>query len=1356
MKIKISMVKSLAAFALIGSLSLPHAQGACVTATAGGSWQNSSMTAQTGTFTATFDATPSASPTNSTIGLSNGAQTAYANFACLARFNPSGDIDARNGGAYAAASTIPYSAGVSYHFQLVVNVAAQTYSIYVTPAGGSQQTVGLNYAFRISATTLNYWGVFVDATGSGTNAVCNFSTGGTATTYTITASAGTGGSISPSGSVSVNSGASQSFTISPNSGYSVSSVTVDGTSVGAVTSYTFSNVTANHTISAAFKANTVTYTITASAGANGTIAPAGSVTVSAGASQSFTIAANSGYSVSSVLVDGASVGAVTSYTFSNVQANHTISATFASSGGGGGGSLTGSSGNGFHSLAMSSAQTGTFTATFDATPSASPENAVVGLSKGAATAYTGLSCIARFNPSGQIDAYNGTAYAAASSINYSANVSYHFRLVVNVSANTYSVYVTPAGGSELTVGLNYAFRVAQTSLDTWVLDVDSTPASCSLTASNLSSTSGGGTTTYTITASAGSNGSISPSGSVTVNSGASQSFTITPNSGYNVSSVTVDGSSQGAITSYTFSNVTANHSISATFQQQTVTQYTITASAGTGGSISPSGSAKVNQGASQSFTITPSSGYTVSSVTVDGVNVGTMTSYTFINVQANHTISAAFQQQVVEGPYGGSPAAIPGTVQAENYDTGGQGVAYNVSSINGTDNGYRSDGVDLEASSDTGGGVDLGWTSGGQWFKYTVNVATAGTYTVSFRVASPGAVTDAFHLSNSSGTNLSGSVAVPATGGYQTWATVTASVTLPAGQQILTLNEDNVNWNINYLAFATGSGGGGPPNFGPNVLIFDPSMSSSSIQSQINNIYNQQQSASSGQFDSSRYALLFKPGTYSNTVNVGYYTQVLGLGQLPDDVTISGGVTSNAALSGNNATCNFWEGAENMAVIPSGGTDQWAVSQACPMRRVHIKGSLVLAQNGGWASGGFLSDSLIDNQVNSSSQQQWISRNCQWGSWANSSWNQVFVGDTNTPAANFPAYTVVGKTPVVREKPFLTIDGSGNYSVFVPAFRSNSQGTSWSGGSEAGQSIPISQFYIAHAGTDTAASINAALNQGLNLLLTPGIYSLNGTIQVNRANTVVLGLGLATLLAQNGVTAMTVADVDGVIIAGILFDAGPTNSPFLLQVGPVGSSASHSSNPTSLQDLFFRIGGAAVGKVSVSLQINSNNVIGDDFWIWRADHGSGVGWTSNIATNGLVVNGANVTIYGLAVEHHQQYQTLWNGNGGSVYFYQSEAPYDPPNQSSWTVGGENGYASYKVANTVTSHQAYGIGVYCYFDVNPAVKLNNAIEVPTSGLNGGMMHDMVTVSLGGVGEITHVIDGYGGASNSSNNVTDLTQ
>jgi endoglucanase len=303
------------------------------------------------------------------------------------------------------------------------------------------------------------------------------------TSFTITASAGTNGSITPSGAVSVTQGANQTFTIHPNSGYVVSAVTVDGSSVGAVTSYTFSNVQAAHTISASF-APAATFTITASAGANGSISPSGSVVVTQGATQSFTFTPNSGYAVSDVLVDGSSVGAVSMYGFVNVQANHTISVSFAVSN-----STTITVATGFYNQSIAT-QTGQFTATFDASPSISPINACVALSQGTVTAFTGMATIARFNPTGDIDARNGGAYAAAATIPYSANTTYHFRMVINVSTHTYSIYVTPAGGSELTVGTNYAFRTEQagvTQLDHWNADVSASPGG-SMTVSNVTIT----------------------------------------------------------------------------------------------------------------------------------------------------------------------------------------------------------------------------------------------------------------------------------------------------------------------------------------------------------------------------------------------------------------------------------------------------------------------------------------------------------------------------------------------------------------------------------------------------------------------------------------------------------------------------------------------------------------------------------------------------------------------------------------------------------------------------------------------------------------------------------------------------
>ncbi|XVV33123.1 RICIN domain-containing protein [Streptomyces sp. CA-100214] len=542
----------------------------------------------------------------------------------------------------------------------------------------------------------------------------------------------------------------------------------------------------------------------------------------------------------------------------------------------------------------------------------------------------------------------------------------------------------------------------------------------------------------------------------------------------------------------------------------------------------------------------------------------------------------------------------------------------------------------------------------------------------------------------------------------------------------------------------------GDVDLGPNVVVFDPSMPSSTIQSRLDTIFEQQET---NQFGSQRYAVMFKPGTYSNDVNVGFYTQVLGLGQSPDSVTINGGVHVEADwFPPQNATQNFWRGAENLSVNPPGGTDRWAVSQASGYRRMHVRGNMELS-DGGWSSGGFMADTKIDGQVRSGTQQQWLTRNSQLGSWTGSNWNMVFVGSQGVPGNTFPnpPYTTVGQTPTVREKPFLYVDAAGAYRVFVPALRTNSTATTWANGNAAGSSLGIDQFYVVKPGA-TAAQINAALAEGKNLLVTPGVHHLDQTLRVTRPDTVVLGLGLATFVPDNGVTAMTVADVDGVKIAGVLFDAGTTNSRTLVEVGPAGSAADHSANPTSLHDVYFRVGGAAVGKATTSLVVNSDDVIGDHMWIWRGDHGNGIGWNTNTADTGLVVNGDDVTMYGLFVEHYQKHQTVWNGNGGRTYFYQNEMPYDPPNQAAWMNGSTQGYAAYKVADSVTSHQAYGLGSYCFFNVNPQVTAEHAFEVPNNP--NVRFRNMVTVSLGGTGTIRHVINDRGGPSNSSTNVANL--
>lgn len=363
----------------------------------------------------------------------------------------------------------------------------------------------------------------------------------------------------------------------------------------------------------------------------------------------------------------------------------------------------------------------------------------------------------------------------------------------------------------------------------------------------------------------------------------------------------------------------------------------------------------------------------------------------------------------------------------------------------------------------------------------------------------------------------------------------------------------------------------------------------------------------------------------------------------------------------------------------------------------------------------------------------------------------VFVGDSSPPSQDgFPlhAYTTIGRTPICREKPYLYITSQDHYHVFLPALQRETQGPSWGDWrSTPGKSIPIEEFYIARPSTASAAAINSALSSGKHVLFTPGIYKLDQALRVTRADTIILGLGQPSLIPITGQPAICVADVDGVTVASLIIEAGERKSSSLVEVGPPGSgsgssSTSHAANPTFLFDLTVRSGGATPGTNEAGITINSNDVVGDQLWLWRADHGQGASWDGNRTENGIVVNGADVTIYGLFNEHHQQYQTLWRGERGRVYFYQSELPYDPPHQGAWMDGAaKNGYASYKVADGVRRHEAWGLGVYAYFRDSPT-KLENAVEVPE--VEGVKLHHLTTVWLNGTegSEITHVVNGVG--------------
>jgi len=571
------------------------------------------------------------------------------------------------------------------------------------------------------------------------------------------------------------------------------------------------------------------------------------------------------------------------------------------------------------------------------------------------------------------------------------------------------------------------------------------------------------------------------------------------------------------------------------------------------------------------------------------------------------------------------------------------------------------------------------------------------------------------------------------------------------------------------------------PNFGPNVIIFNPRMSIDQIQATVDKIAAKQVPS---EFGSGRYALLFEPGTYGTSAaplnfQAGYYTTVAGLGRNPGDAVINGSIdVYNQCYQGTycSALVNFWRSLSNLTINVSNASfachsgEFWAVSQGSPIRRVRVNGFTTLmdyCSPPSYGSGGFIADSVFTGStILSGSQQQWITRNSNIRSWTNGVWNQVFSGVVGAPSQCFSTkeicggpYTAIEKSPVTREEPYLFVDSGGNFSVFVPAVERDSSGASWINGPTPGTAIPIRKFFIAQP-DDSVEEINAALQSGKNLILTPGIYKLSAPIVVQRADTVVLGLGFPTLVPQNGNASMKLLRSKGVLVSGIIFDAGPKNSSVLLEAGtrePRTADADSASDPSAIQDVFFRIGGASAGSAADSLVVNSDNLILDDVWAWRADHGAGVGWTVNMGDTGIVVNGENVIAYGLFVEHYQKTQVIWNGNGGAVVFFQNEMPYDPPSQSAWMEApGVDGYPAFKVADAVSNFHAYGMGSYSFFNQGAVIFAAHAFEAPATLAPGSMKHLFtIFLSTKASGGIRNVINNTGGSSTIANPDTPVT-
>jgi hypothetical protein len=576
--------------------------------------------------------------------------------------------------------------------------------------------------------------------------------------------------------------------------------------------------------------------------------------------------------------------------------------------------------------------------------------------------------------------------------------------------------------------------------------------------------------------------------------------------------------------------------------------------------------------------------------------------------------------------------------------------------------------------------------------------------------------------------------------------------------------------------------------FGPDVCVFTPSMSQATIQADLNAIAAQQVPLAS-QFTSQRYAIFFEPGTYGSAgdplvFQVGYYTQVAGLGLMPQDTVVNGAIDvfANLCTSGTsdcNSDVNFWRSLSNLTlnvdhpstapafvppILDPGGAgcanseEAWSASQATPIRRAIINGSVVFQDycaSNDYASGGFIADSKISGDLDFYGNQQYIVRNSSIGGangCPNGLWNMVYSGVTGAPSPVFTGQcqqnTVLAASPVTEEEPFLYTDSSGNFEVFVPAVQHSSSGTSWASGSDAGTSVPLSRFFVATPDTPVTA-INVALALGKDLVLTPGVYNLDQPVLVSRPDTVVLSQGFATLVPQHGNAAMAVLSNRGVKLSGMIIDAGPQRSPVLLSVGTPAPGPA--SDPDAIQDVFFRIGGAEATPVNatISLLDNAGNSLIDDVWAWRADHGNAVGWTTNQAATGVVVTGNDVTAYGLAVEHYQKDEVIWSGQGGTNVFFQNELPYDPPSQAAWMASpAQDGYPSFVVSPGVKTFQGYGMGSYVVF-IDTSATLYDAEAFQAPDTPGVQFHDVFGVWIAGSGGDKSVINGTGGPVNSVN-------
>jgi len=550
------------------------------------------------------------------------------------------------------------------------------------------------------------------------------------------------------------------------------------------------------------------------------------------------------------------------------------------------------------------------------------------------------------------------------------------------------------------------------------------------------------------------------------------------------------------------------------------------------------------------------------------------------------------------------------------------------------------------------------------------------------------------------------------------------------------------------------------------VYVFDESIKDADIQEQIDavskDVTGYFPGENNGQFSKNRVALLFKPGQYHVNINIGYYMTVMGLGPTPNDTIINGDVHVRASSQRRvvGSLNDFWRGASNLTIKPDSSHLIWACSQATYFRRIIVVGDVHLfeddtgqynpydstTEGAPFASGGYMSNCQITGHIECASQQQYCFRNVTTGAPTSGGvWNIVFIGCNNPDVdkcsgGGLEARSVVQRTPRIREPPFLGIQNN-QWVIFRPELRHDSIGHDFT--VPPAVLIDDKTVYVTNP-SDSAEKINKQLSQGKHLIISPGIYSLDKALLIQKPNTVVISLGFATLVAAQGNACVKVQDgLDGVQLVGIFTQAGSQTSKTLLEWGTKKGQGETSKNPGCLYDSFARVGGPDTSPVHTENMaiINSNFVIGDNAWFWLADHtyngentGSGIGWGKNKCDHAIQINGDSVTYYGLMCEHTDQDLTVWRGDYGECYMYQSEFRYDPPSQQAY-----DNVSSYVVESNVSNHKAVGIGAYSFFP-NTEIWINSGIRAPA--LPGVTFETALSVHLKGLGGIRHVIKNKG--------------